>query len=148
MSSSTSGEYAGDKSAQTTYQDLTDNGSAVLIDVRTRAEWTFVGIPDIRGLDREPVLVEWQQFQGQPTVTDFVTTLSNELETRGVAKSDPLYFLCRSGARSLAAAVAMTQAGYTRCYNITDGFEGPLDAHGHRGTVGGWKHSNLPWVQS
>ena len=148
MSSSTSGEYAGDKSAPATYQDLADNASAVLIDVRTRAEWTFVGIPDIRGLDREPVLIEWQQFQGQPTVSDFVTALSNELQTRGVAKGDPLYFLCRSGARSLSAAVAMTQAGFTQCYNITDGFEGPLDAHGHRGTVGGWKHSKLPWVQS
>ncbi|AXS38983.1 rhodanese-like domain-containing protein [Breoghania sp. L-A4] len=148
MSSDASGGYAGDKTATATYQDLVDNPSAVLIDVRTRAEWTFVGIPDIRGLDREPVLVEWQQFQGQPTASDFVTTLGDELAKRGVEKSDPLYFLCRSGARSLSAAIAMTQAGFTQCYNITDGFEGPLDADGHRGSVGGWKQSNLPWVQS
>lgn len=148
MSSSTSGGYAGDKSVADTYAALSENPSATLIDVRTHAEWTFVGIPDIRVLNREPVLVEWQQFQGQGTAPDFVTTLSEELKQRGVTQNDPLYFLCRSGARSRAAAMAMTQAGYTQCFNIADGFEGPLDEQGHRGAVGGWKQGALPWVQS
>lgn len=148
MSSNASGAYAGDKTASDTYKDLTEKHSATLIDVRTRAEWTFVGIPDIRGLNREPVLAEWQQFQGQPAAPTFVAALSEELEKRGVAKNDPLYFLCRSGARSLAAAMAMAQTGYTQCYNVVDGFEGPLDEHGHRGSIGGWKQCKLPWMQS
>lgn len=148
MSNELTGDYAGEKSVSETYQDLTDNASATLIDVRTRAEWTFVGIPDIRLLGREPVLVEWQQFQGQGSAPEFAAALSAELENRGVEKNDPLYFLCRSGARSLAAARVMTQAGHTHCFNVTDGFEGPLDAEGHRGTVGGWKQAGLPWIQS
>lgn len=148
MSSHASGSYAGDKSASETYEELAANPSATLVDVRTRAEWTFVGIPDIRGLDREPVLLEWQPFGGQPSPSDFAAALGNELEKRGVAKDAPLYFLCRSGARSLSAAVVMTQAGYQTCFNVTDGFEGPLDAGGHRGVVGGWKQSGLPWIQS
>ncbi len=148
MSSSTTGGYAGDKSAAETYQDLSDKPAAILIDVRTHAEWTFVGIPDIRALDREPVLVEWQQFQGQGPAPDFVANLSAELEQRGAAPDSPLYFLCRSGARSRSAAIAMTQTGYAHCFNVSDGFEGALDEDGHRGTVGGWKHSALPWVQS
>ena len=148
MSSNTSGGYAGDISASDTYQDLGDKPSAILIDVRTHAEWTFVGIPDIRSLNREPVLVEWQQFQGQGSAPDFVASLTAELERRGATQNDPLYFLCRSGARSRSAAMAMTQAGYTQCFNVADGFEGPLDDHGHRGTVAGWKNSALPWAQS
>jgi rhodanese-related sulfurtransferase len=57
-------------------------------------------------------------------------------------------FLCRSGVRSHGAAQLATQAGYTRAMNILEGFEGDLDANGHRGTVGGWRKASLPWVQS
>jgi len=61
--------------------------------------------------------------------------------------ANKIYFLCRSGVRSLAAAKAAQEAGYAHVYNITDGFEGPVDATGHRGTVSGWKASELPWRQ-
>ena len=59
-----------------------------------------------------------------------------------------MLFICRSGARSAAAASAMTQAGYTSCWNVAQGFEGDRDAVGHRASVGGWKAAGLPWVQS
>jgi rhodanese-related sulfurtransferase len=55
--------------------------------------------------------------------------------------------LCRSGVRSIAAAEAMTAAGYKNCYNILGGFEGPPDQQRHRGTTGGWKAAGLPWEQ-
>jgi rhodanese-related sulfurtransferase len=58
-----------------------------------------------------------------------------------------MLFLCRSGARSRAAAMALTAAGYTSCYNIAEGFEGNPDAERHRGTTGGWKAAGLPWAQ-
>jgi rhodanese-related sulfurtransferase len=60
----------------------------------------------------------------------------------------PVMFLCRSGVRSHAAAQLAAQSGYARAMNILEGFEGDLDAHGHRGTVGGWRKAGLPWVQS
>jgi rhodanese-related sulfurtransferase len=59
----------------------------------------------------------------------------------------PVLFLCRSGVRSAAAAEAAARAGYAHAYNVTEGFEGPLDADGHRG-VSGWKAAGLPWRQS
>ena len=79
---------------------------------------------------------------------DFAPRLLEIMRARGVAATAPVLFLCRSGARSRAAAVAMTQAGQERCYNIADGFEGPLDDKQRRGAVGGWKARGLPWAQS
>jgi rhodanese-related sulfurtransferase len=55
-------------------------------------------------------------------------------------------FLCRSGARSMRPRLA-TEAGYTNCYNILEGFEGDKDANGHRNKVGGWRKAGLPWIQ-
>ena len=57
-------------------------------------------------------------------------------------------FMCRSGARSHAAAAAAKQLGYTEAYNVLEGFEGDKDPLGHRNTVGGWRKAGLPWVQS
>ncbi|MDJ0930903.1 rhodanese-like domain-containing protein [Breoghania sp.] len=63
-------------------------------------------------------------------------------------QDEPIYFLCRSGVRSRAAAIVMTEAGYKNYFNVANSFEGPLDEHCHRGTLGGWKHQGLPWRQS
>lgn len=76
------------------------------------------------------------------------TNLLKILREREVAASAPVLFLCRSGARSRAAAIALTQAGQARCFNIAEGFEGPLDDKRKRGVVGGWKARGLPWAQS
>jgi rhodanese-related sulfurtransferase len=59
----------------------------------------------------------------------------------------PILFICRSGGRSRAAAAALTAAGYRRCYNVAEGFEGNPDPERHRGKTGGWKAAGLPWVQ-
>ncbi|MHA1113507.1 MAG: rhodanese-like domain-containing protein, partial [Alphaproteobacteria bacterium] len=60
----------------------------------------------------------------------------------------PTLFLCRSGARSMAAAMAMTALGHTDCRNIVEGFEGDLNGDHHRGEASGWKAAGLPWEQS
>ncbi|HEU4379951.1 MAG TPA: rhodanese-like domain-containing protein, partial [Hyphomicrobiaceae bacterium] len=65
----------------------------------------------------------------------------------GADKGTEIFFICRSGARSLKAAEAMVAAGYSRCRNVADGFEGPLDPHRHRGQLSGWKAKGLPWTQ-
>jgi rhodanese-related sulfurtransferase len=131
-----------------TWQGLTSQPRAQLIDVRTRAEWTYVGIPDLGPIGKRAVLVEWQTFPDQSVDPRFVERLSGELRALGVDLEDDLFFICRSGSRSLAAAEAMAASGYLACHNVAGGFEGPLDDSRHRGTVGGWKAIGLPWLQS
>jgi len=136
--------YAGDVEAQTAFEILRESKDAVLVDVRTRAEWNFVGLPDLAPMAKKPALLEWQLFPSMQPNPDFVTQLSGAVTD----KQTPILFLCRSGARSAAAAKAMTVAGYSTCLNIVDGFEGPLDAQAKRGSAGGWKASGLPWRQT
>ena len=128
---------------------LRAEATAQLIDVRTRAEWTFVGVPDLSEVGKEPLLMEWQSAPGSQPVPTFAKTLDAELSARGLDKSTNLYFICRSGARSLSAARAMAALGYSHCRNVTDGFEGPLGpgADRHCGKIAGWKFAKLPWVQ-
>ena len=123
-----------------------DQGS-VLVDVRTSAEWAYVGLPDLSSIGKRPVLVEWVAFPGNRLNQSFVTELTDALTKVGANKDTELFFLCRSGGRSLSAARAMAAAGYSRCRNVADGFEGPLDPNRHRGGLGGWKAKGLPWVQ-
>ena len=130
------------------WEGLKSNPRAQLVDVRTRAEWTYVGIPDLGPLGKRAVLVEWQTFPDQSMDPRFTERLANELKALGVQLEDDLFFICRSGSRSLAAAKAMAAAGFRACHNVTEGFEGPLDDERHRGSQSGWKAIGLPWQQS
>jgi rhodanese-related sulfurtransferase len=136
-----------DVPAEETWARLTADAGAVLIDVRTRAEWTFVGLPDLATLNKRVLTVEWQTFPDSRVDPGFVEKLSGLLEGAGVGKNAELFFLCRSGHRSHQAAAAMADAGYARCRNVADGFEGPLDPTQKRGQVAGWKAAGLPWRQ-
>ena len=136
-----------DVPVEETWARLKADADAVLIDVRTRAEWAFVGIPDLSTLNKRVQTVEWQTFPDNRVDPDFVEKLSGLLEGAGVSKDAELFFICRSGARSRAAAAAMADAGYARCRNVADGFEGPLDTTQKRGQVAGWKAAGLPWRQ-
>jgi rhodanese-related sulfurtransferase len=132
---------------EATWQELKSRARSQLIDVRTRAEWTYVGIPDLGPLGKRAVLVEWQTYPDQSIDPRFVERLAGELKALGVKPDDDLFFICRSGGRSLAAAKAMAAMGYRACHNVAGGFEGPLDDERHRGAVGGWKKADLPWLQ-
>ena len=116
----------------------------MLIDVRTRAEWNYVGLPDLDSLGKKVALSQWQVYPSMQPNPQFVAELTAALPDR----TAPLLFLCRSGARSAAAAKALTAAGYSSCFNVAEGFEGPLDAEAKRGRVGGWKAAGLPWRQT
>lgn len=140
--------YADDVDAQAAYDALAADPAAQLVDVRTREEWSFVGVPDLGGLGKQPVLIEWQSLPAMQVAADFLDRLKAELAGRGVAEDAPLYFLCRSGVRSAAAAAAATASGFGPSYNIAGGFEGPPDHDRHRGAVDGWKARGLPWVQN
>lgn len=132
---------------KTTWERLAADPKAVLIDVRTKAEWAFVGVPDLTSLSRQPLLVEWQTFPDSRVNPAFVEQVSEMLRSIGAGHDSDLYFICRSGGRSLQAAKVMTEAGFRRCHNVAEGFEGPLDAGRHRGTHAGWKVEGLPWAQ-
>lgn len=134
--------YAGDITPQESWKLLSENPDSVLVDVRTAAEWNWVGVPDLSSLDRPVVFVEWNTAGGRNT--NFV----DDLIAAGVTPGErPVIFLCRSGNRSIPAAEAATAAGIAPSYNMLEGFEGQLDAHGHRGGTG-WRAEGLPWKQS
>ena len=136
--------YAGDVSPVTAFKILSEHKDAILIDVRTRAEWNYVGLPELESIGKKPALLEWLGFPSAQQNPEFVSTLGNAVAD----KDTPLLFLCRSGVRSVAAAKAITAAGYSTCLNVTEGFEGPLDAQGRRGSEAGWKARGLPWRQT
>jgi rhodanese-related sulfurtransferase len=139
--------YAGDVGCRETWERLKADPAAQLIDVRTAAEWNFVGLPELSSLGRETILLEWQRFPDMAVNPAFAASLEEELRRRGVGRDTNLYFLCRSGARSQSAAIALTKAGYRHCWNVAGGFEGARNAEGKRGTVEGWKYEGLPWKQ-
>jgi rhodanese-related sulfurtransferase len=140
--------YAGDVSAKAAWEGLEGSPAATLIDVRSTAEWVYVGVPILNEVGKAPVLVEWDEFPSGELVPDFIGRLKAELDKRGLDTDAPLYFICRSGNRSRHAAIAATNAGYRHSYNVANGFEGRLGPDRHRGTAGSWKAEGLPWVQS
>ncbi|GAA0303604.1 rhodanese-like domain-containing protein [Kineococcus aurantiacus] len=131
--------HAGDLTPREAFELVRDDPDAVLVDVRTDAEWRFVGVPT--GLGAEPTLVSWLPVDPERFLADLAAAGLTPGSGRKVV------FLCRSGQRSVAAAEAATAAGIAPSYNVLDGFEGPLDAEGHRGAVG-WRAAGLPWKQS
>jgi rhodanese-related sulfurtransferase len=135
--------YAGEITPADAWEHLASDPSAKVIDVRTQAEWSFVGVPDLAQAGKQVLLVSWQVFPTMARNDAFAA----QVEAHGVKKDDTLLLLCRSGVRSRAAAELLTQLGYTGAWNITDGFEGPHDSVKHRGAVAGWKASGLPWAQ-
>ena len=143
-------------SPQETWNAMSSNASAQMVDVRTRAEWAFVGLPDLVKLGRQPILIEWKTFPTMDTNENFASQLLDKIEVINNdtgAAPDQIFFMCRSGVRSLAAAELMTgifksQNREVVCVNIAEGFEGDLNATAHRGETNGWKARGLAWRQS
>ncbi len=117
-----------------TWAALLADRQARLVDVRTQMEWDRVGVPDLAEAGTAPLLVSWQYPTGEVN-PGFLA----ELRQAGVAPGQTLYFICRSGVRSMAAAHAAEAAGFGTCFNVVYGFEGP------QGTRTGWKAEGLPW---
>lgn len=101
-------------------------------------EHSFVGHPP------GAVHISWKEPPEWLQNPDFVP----QVQKMALRHDTPILLLCRSGQRSLDAAHALAQAGYTQLINIEGGFEGPLDSQKHRGTLGGWRFYSLPWQQS
>jgi len=146
---SASRDAIGTASPAEAWEALSTRSDAALVDVRTAAEWTFVGAPDLDGIGKQVAFIEWRRFPDMaenPRFTAMVDAASRAAGAR------TLFFICRSGARSHDAAVATAAHFAARgediaCVNVLEGFEGGLDAEGRRGTVSGWKVRGLPWRQ-
>jgi rhodanese-related sulfurtransferase len=135
--------YAEELRPTEAWEMLKVDPGAQLVDVRTRPEWDFVGVPDLTAIGKRPAFLSWQVYPDMrvnPTFTDELRRMVPSLDA-------PLLFLCRSGTRSHSAAEAMATLGYRRCYNISEGFEGRVDDEHHRGRKAGWKAAGLPWIQ-
>lgn len=128
--------YSGDVTPLEAYQLLQEMPEAVLVDVRTRAEWDWVGrVPNA-------IEIEWVEYPEMTRNTQFLETLRKHLPLH-----TQLLFLCRSGVRSRGAASLAFDAGYAGAYNILEGFEGDKDSQNQRGNLGGWRYYELPWYQ-
>lgn len=132
------------------FELLRNDSATALIDVRTRAEWSFVGLPDTGAIGAELWPIEWVGFPELVRNPGFVAEVMERLNGRPPGR---LLFICRSGARSMAAAQATAaalagQGLAAHCTNVAEGFEGDLDRDGHRGATNGWKARGLPWRQS
>lgn len=132
--------YRGDIPPQEAFDRLKKNPNAVLIDVRTQPEWTFVGLPQVDRLMR----VSWQVYPLMEVNGNFVS----DVKAMGLSNDTEIICICRSGARSASAATALTKAGFSNCWNVAQGFEGDKNVDGRRGATNGWKAAGLPWAQS
>lgn len=139
--------YGGDVTPKEAWRVLSADPTAQLVDVRSAAEWVFVGVPDLSSLNKSVLFVEWQRFPGMARVAEFENLTSENLRAAGAVAATPVFFLCRSGVRSMATARALTALGQSAAFNVLSGFEGDHDEHKHRGGVSGWKFDGLPWVQ-
>ncbi|UMM64408.1 rhodanese-like domain-containing protein [Aristophania vespae] len=119
-------------SATQAWDFLQNHADAVLIDVRTPPEWASVGFPDLSSIGKEALAITWTMEEAEAFDPILLDAVKN--------KEIPLLFICRSGQRSLRAAMQAENCGYQNVINITDGFE---DRHG---PATGWRASGLPFI--
>ena len=118
------------------YEIMQSAPGARMVDVRTRAELDWVGSIS------DAVEVEWATYPGMKPNPNFIAQLEQQIDKEAL-----VMFICRSGVRSHSAAILATQAGYSDCYNVLEGFEGDKNADGHRNVLNGWRACELPWEQ-
>lgn len=126
--------YAGALTPREAYELWQLAPGATLVDVRTRAEWDWVGrIPGA-------VEIEWMGYPDNQPNANFLAQMKQQVDNEAL-----VMFICRRGGRSHNAALLANESGYTECFNVLEGFEGDKDAAGQRGKIGGWRHAGLPW---
>ena len=126
------------------YDALAKHQNAYLIDVRTKAEWEFIGLPDLSTLHKKIICIEWNTYPDMKINQNFL----KQIQEKQLKVSDSLYLICRSGQRSYHAGVFLMKHGYMNCYNVEDGFEGLKTPDNKRSLINGWKFNNLPWQQN
>lgn len=118
--------------------------NSFLVDVRTLPEWSYVGLPDLRSLNKDVLCISWLRYPNMDVNPDFLQQLESAIPDRGAK----IFFICKVGGRSLEATNFARRSGYKNCFNVVDGFEGQPDENNHRSVVNGWRAEGLPWFQS
>lgn len=128
------------------WEILNSDKEAVLLDVRTKMEFDYVGHPV------GAIHVPWQEaptWEITPAFVDKVREVLKEARPGAKALEDlKILTLCRSGKRSYAAGQALADSGFKHVININEGFEGEIDKSKHRGNISGWRFHKLPWEQT
>lgn len=128
----------------------------LFLDVRTRAEAMYVGVPSdadalVPYVEHQELMTDWDDRRGMYQLmanSDFLTEAETRLKQKGLTRTDRVILICRSGDRSAHAADLLANAGYTRVYSVVDGFEGDAAKDGPKAgqrIVNGWKNAGLPW---
>ncbi len=124
---------------------MEDDPRTVLVDIRSSMEFLFVGHPV------GAVHVPWIDEPDWTVNPNFVTDIRKLMLGGAICIMDegcaPVILICRSGKRSLEAGKALLNADFHRVFHVDEGFEGELDEHHHRSSVGGWRFHGLPWEQ-
>ncbi len=135
----------GELSPQQTWELLQKDPRALLVDIRSNMEFLFVGHPT--GAVHIPWIDEPDWDINPHFVTDIRKLILGGLSHDESHRSAPIILICRSGKRSLEAGARLLEAGFDEIYHVDEGFEGDLDEHHHRSTIGGWRFEGLPWEQ-
>lgn len=131
---------------QQAWQLIQDEPKAMLVDVRSHMEYLFIGHPV------GSINIPWIDEPDWEINPNFVREI-RQLLLGGLSHDEsgshdvPVVLICRSGKRSLEAGQLLLKKGFRRVYNVSEGFEGELDDHHHRSTLGGWRFAGLPWEQ-
>ena len=125
------------------FNKLSEISNSYLIDIRTKPEWEFTGVPDLSSLNKKTIFISWHMYPEMKINSLF----ENQINESNIEKNDKLFLICRSGTRSYHAAEFLVSRGYSHCFNISDGFEGKKNTSSQRSAIDGWKYHNLPWKQ-
>ena len=122
---------------------LQDNPQALFVDVRSKAEYKYVGFPE------NSILIPWiDDPDWEPNPEAFSEAVMQELDGRENLSDTEIILICRSGFRSNEALKCLENKGFTQVSHVASGFEGDLDENDHRGNLNGWRHDGMPWSQS
>ena len=122
---------------------LQDNPQALFVDVRSKAEYKYVGFPE------NSILIPWiDDPDWEPNPEAFSDSVIQELDGRENLLNTEIILICRSGFRSNEALKCLENKGFTQVSHVASGFEGDLDENDHRGNLNGWRHDGMPWSQS
>ena len=122
---------------------LQNNPQALFVDVRSKAEFKYVGYPE------NSILIPWiDDPDWEPNPEAFSGAVMQELDGRENLSDTEIILICRSGFRSNEALKCLENKGFTQVSHVASGFEGDLDENDHRGNLNGWRHDGMPWSQS
>ena len=149
---SKAGLYIEAKEVPAFIEDHGGPARVLFLDVRTRAEAMFVGMPTLVDalvpfVELQEIMSDWDAQRSAyklDPMQDFVAEVMRRLQAKQLTKADTVLLICRSGDRSGRAASRLTEDGFAKVYSVVDGFEGDLSADGRR-DVNGWRKAGLPW---